>query len=96
MEAEDDRACHRVRRSTDRAHAKELEHEGLRWHDTPREVAQAAEVVFTSLPDDEVLEGVASGPDGILAGLAASQIWVDMSTVSPRSYPARAARSPSA
>ena len=56
----------------------------MRWHDTPREVAQAAEVVFTSLPDDEVLEGVASGPDGILAGLAASQIWVDMSTVSPR------------
>jgi 3-hydroxyisobutyrate dehydrogenase-like beta-hydroxyacid dehydrogenase len=27
---------------------------------------------------------VASGPDGILAGLAAGQIWVDMSTVSPR------------
>ena len=26
---------------------------------------------------------VASGPDGILAGLAAEKIWVDMSTVSP-------------
>jgi 3-hydroxyisobutyrate dehydrogenase-like beta-hydroxyacid dehydrogenase len=30
-----------------------------------------------------VLEAVAAGPDGILAGLAADQIWVDMSTVSP-------------
>ena len=31
-----------------------------------------------------MLDAVASGPDGILAGLAAGQIWVDMSTVSPR------------
>ena len=36
------------------------------------------------LPDDDVLESVASGPDGILAGLAAGKVWVDMSTVSPR------------
>jgi 3-hydroxyisobutyrate dehydrogenase-like beta-hydroxyacid dehydrogenase len=30
-----------------------------------------------------VLEAVASGADGILAGLAAGKIWADMSTVSP-------------
>ena len=70
--------------SRDRAHAKDLEHEGLDWHDTPREIAQAADIVFTSLPDDDVLDAVASGPDGILAGLGASKVWVDMSTVSPR------------
>ncbi len=58
--------------------------EGLQWRDTPREVAEAADIVFTSVPDDDVLETVASGADGILAGLAADQIWVDMSTVSPR------------
>jgi 3-hydroxyisobutyrate dehydrogenase-like beta-hydroxyacid dehydrogenase len=68
----------------DREHAQDLVHEGLRWRDTPREVAEAAEVLITSLPDDVVLESVASGPDGILAGLAAPKIWVDMSTVSPR------------
>ena len=67
-----------------RAHAEELVHEGLQWRDTPREVAEAAGIVFTSVPDDGVLEAVASGPDGILAGLAPEQIWVDMSTVSPR------------
>jgi 3-hydroxyisobutyrate dehydrogenase len=38
----------------------------------------------TSLPDDRVLESVASGPDGILAGLDAETIWIDTSTVSPR------------
>ena len=69
--------------SRDRDHAQDLIHEGLHWHDTPREIAHTADVIFTSLPDDDVLEGVASGPDGILAGLAASKIWVDMSTVSP-------------
>ena len=66
-----------------REHAQDLVHDGLRWCETPREVAEAAEVIFTSVPDDDVLESVASGPDGILAGLAAPKIWVDMSTVSP-------------
>jgi 3-hydroxyisobutyrate dehydrogenase-like beta-hydroxyacid dehydrogenase len=68
----------------DRTHARELERAGLRWRETPREVAEAADVVFTSIPSDEVLEVVASGPDGILAGLSASKVWVEMSTVSPR------------
>jgi 3-hydroxyisobutyrate dehydrogenase-like beta-hydroxyacid dehydrogenase len=67
-----------------RAHAEGLVQDGLLWRDTPREVAEAADILFTSVPDDGVLETVASGPDGILAGLAADQIWVDMSTVSPR------------
>ncbi len=70
--------------SRDRQDAQDLVHEGLGWHDTPRKVAESADVLFTSLPDDDVLESVASGPDGILAGLTESKIWVDMSTVSPR------------
>jgi 3-hydroxyisobutyrate dehydrogenase-like beta-hydroxyacid dehydrogenase len=57
--------------------------EGLRWCDTPREVAQAADIVITSIPNDDVLREVASGPDGILTGVEAGKIWVDMSTVSP-------------
>src|SRR5438105_3337687 len=69
--------------SRDRQEAQDLVHEGLQWRDTPREVAESADVLFTSLPDDDVLESVASAPDGILAGLAEPKIWVDMSTVSP-------------
>jgi 3-hydroxyisobutyrate dehydrogenase-like beta-hydroxyacid dehydrogenase len=67
----------------DRDRARGLMHDGLEWRRTPREVAEAADVVFTSVPDDNVLELVASGADGILAGLSAGKIWVDMSTVSP-------------
>ena len=38
-----------------REHAQHLIDEGLKWCDTPRGVAEAADVVFTSLPDDRVL-----------------------------------------
>jgi 3-hydroxyisobutyrate dehydrogenase-like beta-hydroxyacid dehydrogenase len=58
----------------DRAAAQELEHDGLQRRDTSREAAEAADVLFTSLPDDRMLETVASGPDGILAGLAAGKL----------------------
>jgi len=67
-----------------REHAPHLVEEGLHWCDTPREVAEVADIVFTSLPDDRVLEEVARGPGGILAGLSAGKVWVDFSTVSPR------------
>jgi 3-hydroxyisobutyrate dehydrogenase-like beta-hydroxyacid dehydrogenase len=67
-----------------RGNVQDLERDGLIWRDTPREIAEAADVVLTSVPSDRVLEDVASGPDGILAGLAAEKVWVDMSTVSPQ------------
>ena len=70
--------------SLSRADAEALEARGLQWRDTPRTVAEAVEVVFTSIPDDDALNEVASGPDGILAGLGAGHTWVDMSTVSPQ------------
>jgi 3-hydroxyisobutyrate dehydrogenase-like beta-hydroxyacid dehydrogenase len=56
---------------------------GLQWRDTPRAVAEASDVVFSMVTDDAALEAVASGPDGILAGLGPGMIYVDMSTVSP-------------
>jgi 3-hydroxyisobutyrate dehydrogenase-like beta-hydroxyacid dehydrogenase len=56
---------------------------GLQWDDTPREVAEAVDIVVTSVPDDEALHMAAGGPDGIVAGLRAGKAWADMSTVSP-------------
>ena len=56
---------------------------GLSWADTPRQVAESADIVITSIPNDDVLRDVASGPDGIIAGLEPGRTWVDMSTVSP-------------
>lgn len=78
--------------SRDRVNAQYLVQQGLRWRDTPHAVAEAADVVFTSVPDDEVLETVASGPHGILAGLEATKLWIDVSTVSPAASRALAER----
>jgi 3-hydroxyisobutyrate dehydrogenase-like beta-hydroxyacid dehydrogenase len=52
--------------------------------DTPRAVAQAADIVMTSLPTDDIVESVATGPDGLLDGLGNGKIWADLSTISPR------------
>jgi 3-hydroxyisobutyrate dehydrogenase-like beta-hydroxyacid dehydrogenase len=78
--------------SRSRARADHLIGDGLVWRETPREVAEAAEVVFTSIPDDDALNDVASGPDGILAGLGPGKTWLDMSTVSPSASGEIAAR----
>jgi len=56
---------------------------GMEWADTPRAVTQGAEVTFTMVSNTEALQAVVAGPDGILAGLSAGKIYVDMSTVSP-------------
>jgi 3-hydroxyisobutyrate dehydrogenase-like beta-hydroxyacid dehydrogenase len=69
--------------SRDRGDADELVHEGLEWRGTPREIAESADVLITSVPNDDVLESIASGPDGILAGITEPKVWIDMSTVSP-------------
>jgi 3-hydroxyisobutyrate dehydrogenase-like beta-hydroxyacid dehydrogenase len=64
--------------------AQSLIDQGLQWVDTPRELAQAVQIVMTSLPNDDVVRSVASGPDGILAGLTEGKIWADLSTISPQ------------
>jgi 3-hydroxyisobutyrate dehydrogenase-like beta-hydroxyacid dehydrogenase len=66
--------------------------QGLRWVDTPREVAQAADIVMTSLPNDDVVRSVAAGTEGILAGLGEGKTWADLSTISPRASRELAAR----
>jgi 3-hydroxyisobutyrate dehydrogenase-like beta-hydroxyacid dehydrogenase len=57
---------------------------GLDWRDTPREVAAAADVIFSMVTDDAALEAITSGADGLLSGLADGKVYIDMSTVSPR------------
>ena len=56
---------------------------GAAWKDTPRAVAEAAEVVFTSLPGPPEVEQVAIGPDGLLHGVRAGSAIFDLSTNAP-------------
>jgi 3-hydroxyisobutyrate dehydrogenase-like beta-hydroxyacid dehydrogenase len=65
---------------------------GLKWADTPRGVAEAADVIFVMVTDSSALESIAGGPDGLVAGLGPGKIVIDMSTVSPAMSVALAAR----
>jgi 3-hydroxyisobutyrate dehydrogenase-like beta-hydroxyacid dehydrogenase len=56
---------------------------GMNWGNSPREVAEACDVIFSMVTDSEALEAIVEGSDGILAGLAPGKFYVDMSTVSP-------------
>ena len=56
---------------------------GAGWAETPREVAEATHVVFTSLPGPSEVEAVALGEQGLLAGLAAGKVYFDLTTNSP-------------
>ncbi|MGA0564728.1 2-hydroxy-3-oxopropionate reductase [Ancylobacter sp. VNQ12] len=50
---------------------------------SPQEVARAAEVIFTMLPDTADVGKVLFGENGIAAGLTAGKIVVDMSSIAP-------------
>jgi 3-hydroxyisobutyrate dehydrogenase-like beta-hydroxyacid dehydrogenase len=56
---------------------------GAKWVDTPRQVAEASEVVFTSLPGPKEVEEVATGDNGLLSGLSTGKAYFDLSTNSP-------------
>ncbi len=56
---------------------------GAAWAATPAEVAEQAEVVFTSLPGPPEVESVALGEAGLLKGLSAGKVYFDLSTNSP-------------
>ena len=57
--------------------------DGLTSHRSPRDVAAAATVVFTALPNDVIVRETYLGPAGLLAGGPAGLVTCDCSTVSP-------------
>ena len=71
---------HDARREAAEPHVKA----GARWADSPRAVAEASEVVFTSLPGPVEVEAVAlDEKQGLLPGLTAGKAFFDLSTNSP-------------
>jgi 3-hydroxyisobutyrate dehydrogenase-like beta-hydroxyacid dehydrogenase len=66
-----------------RAKAQWLLDTGMKWAETPRAIADSADVVFSMVSDTAALQAITAGTHGIVAGLAAGKIYIDMSTVSP-------------
>ena len=65
---------------------------GMGWAETPRELAESVDVVFTMLTNTAAIDAVAEGPDGVLAGLREGAIWADISTIAPDASVALAER----
>jgi 3-hydroxyisobutyrate dehydrogenase-like beta-hydroxyacid dehydrogenase len=63
--------------------AEPLAAKGMRRAETPREVAEQCDVVFSMLTDAAAVQAVAHGPDGLIAGLQENAVYADMSTISP-------------
>jgi 3-hydroxyisobutyrate dehydrogenase-like beta-hydroxyacid dehydrogenase len=66
-----------------RAKAESLIQAGMHWKNSPKEVAQAADITLSMVADTAALSSITDGDNGILAGLSVGKIYVDMSTVSP-------------
>ena len=79
MKAGHELVVHDVRREAAAPHLRA----GASWADTPRDVAAATELVFTSLPGPAEVEAVALGEQGLLAGLAAGTTYFDLTTNAP-------------
>ena len=66
-----------------RSKAEWLMERGMRWAGSPSAVAEAADVTFSMVADTPALEAIAEGPGGLLEGLGAGKILIEMSTVNP-------------
>ena len=56
---------------------------GARWGQSPRAVAEASEIILTSLPSPADVEEVALGEEGIIHGLTKGSVYIDTSSNSP-------------
>ena len=65
------------------AKAEPLIELGMMWADTPRDVAGKTEIVFSIVTDAAAVRSVALGDDGVIAGLDAGSVYLDMSTIDP-------------
>ena len=65
-----------------RSKAQWLIERGMKWGESPRAVCAAADFIFVMVTNSEAQHAVASGPDGLVNGLSAGKVLVDMSTVS--------------
>jgi 3-hydroxyisobutyrate dehydrogenase-like beta-hydroxyacid dehydrogenase len=75
-----------------RAKAQWLIDKGMHWATSPRVVAESSDVTFAMVTNSEAVHSITEGPDGAVAGLGPGKLLIDMSTISPASSRALAAK----
>ncbi|MDP3535164.1 2-hydroxy-3-oxopropionate reductase [Halomonas sp. M1] len=69
-----------------------LAEKGMQEVASPKEVAQAADVIITMVPDTSDVETVLFGEDGVIEGLKPGTLVIDMSSIAPMQTQAFAKR----
>ena len=67
-------------RDLDPAAAQSFLDAGASWAESPGEIAEDCDTVITCLPSPAACSEVMEADDGILAGLSAGKVWMEMST----------------
>ena len=60
-----------------------LKQEGATLMNSPKELAQQADVVITMVPDSPEVEALVFGANGLLEGMKPGSLFIDMSTIAP-------------
>ena len=66
-----------------KAKAKDLVDKGATWLDTPKEVAEATDIVITIVGYPKDIEEVYYGETGLFAGAHSGSLFIDMTTSTP-------------
>ena len=66
-----------------KAKAQWLLDAGMQWGETPREVAETSDIIFSMVTNTSAMQDIVGGANGVLAGLEPGKIYIDMSTISP-------------
>ena len=67
-------------RDLDPGAAAPLLDKGAAWADSPKQMAEACDILITCLPSPVISAAVMEAEDGLLAGFSAGKIWAEMST----------------
>lgn len=60
--------------------AKDLLDLGVKWADSPKQLAEQVDIVITCLPSPTIVKSVMLDDNGVLAGFARGGVWMEMST----------------
>jgi 3-hydroxyisobutyrate dehydrogenase-like beta-hydroxyacid dehydrogenase len=63
--------------------AAPLRKRGMRWAESPAAVAAASELTFSIVTDGPAVQSIALGEKGVLAGIEAGGVYIDMGTIAP-------------
>ena len=67
-------------RDIDKAAAQPLLANGAQWAESPKALAQSADIIITCLGSPAIVSVVMESEDGVIAGLDEGKIWLEMST----------------